>query len=84
MDVALTTVTLVAGTPPKLTVAPLEKFDPLIVTVAPPLLDPELGETPFTVRVRPAATANVIESVAPGFSKLSAVFDALRTQTVIR
>ena len=49
IEVALTTVTFVAAVPPKLTVAPLAKFVPVIVTLVPPLVDPVLGETLFTV-----------------------------------
>jgi hypothetical protein len=41
----LTTVTLGAAMPPKVTVAPLTKFVPVIVTAVPPLVPPELGET---------------------------------------
>jgi len=47
--VALTTVTPVAALPPKLTDAPATKFDPLIVTEVPPVVDPVFGETDVTV-----------------------------------
>jgi hypothetical protein len=44
MEVALTTVTLVAATPPIVTVAPLTKPVPVIVTGVPPPIGPEFGE----------------------------------------
>lgn len=43
--VELTKETPEAALPPKETVAPLEKLDPLIVTVVPPALGPESGKT---------------------------------------
>jgi hypothetical protein len=61
MEVAETTVTLVAGrltegltaVPPdsstKLTVAPVKKPVPLIVTDVPPAVDPDVGVRPVTV-----------------------------------
>ena len=49
IEVLLTTVTAVAAVPPKLTVAPVKKPVPLIVTDVPPLVLPEDGETPVTV-----------------------------------
>jgi hypothetical protein len=36
-----------AGTPPKVTVRPVTKLVPVIVTASPPLGDPVLGETTF-------------------------------------
>jgi hypothetical protein len=47
MEVLLTTVTFVAAVPPNETVAPLEKFDPVIVTFVPPVTGPEAGDTPL-------------------------------------
>jgi hypothetical protein len=47
--VELTKETAVAGVPPKETVAPLAKFEPVITTAVPPEVDPEFGETPLTV-----------------------------------
>jgi hypothetical protein len=44
MEVALTTVTLVAATPPIVTVAPLIKPVPVIVTGVPPTSGPAFGE----------------------------------------
>jgi hypothetical protein len=44
--VALTKVVLAAAVP-KDTTAPLTKFDPLIVTVVPPAVGPEVGDTAF-------------------------------------
>ena len=49
MDVLLTTTTLVAAVPPKVTVAPLAKFMPVIVTAIPPAVDPLFGATLVTV-----------------------------------
>src|SRR5438445_7858527 len=48
-EVLLTTVTLVAAVPPRLTVAPAAKPVPVRVTAVPPLLVPELGEIALTV-----------------------------------
>jgi len=47
--VELTNETLDAELPPKETVAPLTKLDPIIVTTVPPAVSPEFGETPLTV-----------------------------------
>src|SRR5689334_14751264 len=49
MEVELTTVTLVAAVPPRLTLAPDEKPVPVIVTDVPPLVLPEVGEIAVTV-----------------------------------
>ena len=43
MVVLVVTLTLVAATPPKLTVAPATKFVPLMVTAVPPFVEPEFG-----------------------------------------
>ena len=45
MLVALPTFTLVAGEPPRLTVAPAKKPVPVIVTEVPPASGPDPGET---------------------------------------
>lgn len=47
-----TTVTPVAATPPKVTVAPETKFVPVIVTAVPPVVGPLLGDTLVTVGTR--------------------------------
>jgi hypothetical protein len=47
--VPLTTTTLVAAAPPTVTVAPVAKFVPVIVTAVPPAVEPLFGETPLTV-----------------------------------
>lgn len=47
---ALTKETPAAALPPKETVAPLAKFDPVIVTTVPPAVPPELGVTLLTAR----------------------------------
>ena len=49
IELGLTTATLVAAAPPKLTVAPDEKPVPVIVTDVPPLVLPEVGEIAVTV-----------------------------------
>ena len=50
-DVGETTVTPVASTVPKSTVAPGSKLSPLIVTDVPPPVVPWLGETPVTTGI---------------------------------
>jgi hypothetical protein len=47
--VALTTTTFVAAVPPNVTVAPLAKFVPVMVTAVPPAVDPVFGDTLLTV-----------------------------------
>jgi hypothetical protein len=47
--VALTTTTFVAALLPKVTVAPVAKFVPAIVTGVPPAVGPLFGETLLTV-----------------------------------
>ena len=49
MDVLLTTVTFVAAAEPNVTVAPVAKLVPVIVTEVPPAVDPVFGLTPVTV-----------------------------------
>jgi len=49
ISVALTTTTLVAAAAPKVTVAPVAKFVPVIVTAVPPAVDPLFGDTLLTV-----------------------------------
>ena len=53
IEVLLTTVTSVATVPAKLTVAPGAKFVPTMVSVVPPLTDPEFGDTEDTVGAGP-------------------------------
>jgi len=48
IELADTTFTLVAETPPKVTVAPLAKLLPVIVTAVPPETEPEFGKTLLT------------------------------------
>lgn len=45
----LTTTTFVAAVPPNVTVAPVVKFVPVMVTAVPPAVVPLLGETLVTV-----------------------------------
>ena len=49
MVVASTTVALVAAAPPSDTVAPVTKFEPVIVTGVPPAVGPESGAIAVTV-----------------------------------
>ena len=49
MVVLFTTTTLVAAALPKVTVAPVAKFVPVIVTAVPPATGPLFGDTPVTV-----------------------------------
>ena len=51
--VLLTNFTLVAGTPPIVTVAPSAKLAPLTVTGVPPAVGPDVGDTPRTVGPTP-------------------------------
>jgi hypothetical protein len=55
--VLFTTVTLVAATPPNVTIAPAPKFLPAIVTVVPPDVGPLFGEILLTVI---GAASNVV------------------------
>jgi len=49
--VALTTTTLVAAAPPNVTVAPVAKSVPVIVTAVPPTVGPLFGDTLLTVGI---------------------------------
>ena len=51
IDVPLTTVKLVAGSVPKSTALAPSKLFPVIVTVVPPDIGPELGSSPLTAGV---------------------------------
>ena len=51
MDVLLTNVTFVAAMEPNVTVAPVAKLAPVIVTAVPPEVDPLFGDTLVTVGV---------------------------------
>ena len=68
MEVELTTVTLVAAVPPMLTVAPLEKPVPVMVTDVPPLVVPEVGEMAVTVGAGAVllATSKLSKMTVPG------------------
>ena len=65
-----TTVTLVAGVPPNVTVAPATKFVPVIVTAVPPAVGPLLGETPLTVGAGPGEKENVTICMTQGPAEL--------------
>ena len=49
IEMLLTKVTAVAGVPPKLTVAPVRKPDPAMVTIVPPAVVPDNGESEVIV-----------------------------------
>jgi hypothetical protein len=66
MEVELTTVTLVAAVPPMLTVAPLAKPVPVIVTDVPPLVLPEVGEIEVTVGALLLPTSKLSKMTLPG------------------
>ena len=68
MEVELTTVTLVAAVPPRVTVAPLTKSVPVMVTDVPPFVDPELGEIEVTVGADAllVATSKLSKMTLPG------------------
>jgi hypothetical protein len=51
MLVLLTTTTLVAAVAPNVTVAPVAKFVPVIVTAVPPAAGPLFGDTPVTAGI---------------------------------
>jgi hypothetical protein len=57
--VALTTTTFVAPAPPNVTVAPVAKFVPVMVTPVPPAAGPLLGLTLVTVGAGNELAANV-------------------------
>jgi hypothetical protein len=57
--VLFTTVTLVAAVPPNVTVAPVTKFVPVIVTAVPPAVDPLFGLILLTVGTGPETAENV-------------------------
>lgn len=70
IDVPLTTVTFVAGFPPKLTVVPGVKFAPVSVTAVPPTVGPLLGVTVVTLG---GAGHPTIKAIATGASRLRRV-----------
>ena len=49
IDVAETNATFVAAAPPNVTVAPLTKFVPVMVTTVRPVVGPPIGDTAVTV-----------------------------------
>jgi hypothetical protein len=57
--VLFTTTTLVAAVLPNVTVAPVTKFVPVIVTAVPPAVDPLFGLTLVTVGTGPETAENV-------------------------
>ena len=65
MLVAFTTVTPVAAVPPRLTVAPVRKPVPVMVTAVPPLVVPEVGDIAMTAGAGLAGGAVVLGVVVP-------------------
>ena len=53
IEVLFTTTTLVAADVPNVTVAPVEKLVPVIVTAVPPAVGPLVGDIPVTVGEAP-------------------------------
>ena len=66
MEVELTTLTLVAAVPPNVTVAPLKKPVPVIVTDVPPVVDPVFGEIEEIVGALLLATSKLSKITLPG------------------
>ena len=64
IDVALTTVTFVAATPPMVTVAPATNRVPVMVTFVPPFTPPTLGAMAVTVGACAAVTVKFVALVA--------------------
>src|ERR1051325_8136568 len=64
IDVALTTTTLVAAVPPIVTLAPVWKPLPVIVTWVPPRIEPMLGTMPEIVIDGAAVTVTLAERVS--------------------
>jgi hypothetical protein len=71
MVVLFTTTTLVAAVPPNVTVAPVVKFVPVIVTAVPPAVDPVFGLTLLTVGAGPETAANVTICMTHGPEEVS-------------
>ena len=65
MVVPFTTATLVAAAVPNVTVAPVAKFVPVIVTAVPPAVVPLLGETLLTVGGTGGAPAPINGTITP-------------------
>jgi len=64
--VLFTTVTPVAAALPNVTVAPVAKFVPVIVTDVPPPVEPLFGLTPLTVGIGPVIAENVAICITHG------------------
>jgi len=97
IDVLLTTTTPVAAVPPNVTVTPVMKFEPVMVTAVPPLTDAELGAIALTVgggllvvKLNPWANVPLCEPTvtttftAPAaWAAVVAVIDVLLTTTTL-
>jgi hypothetical protein len=66
MVVLFTTTALVAAVPPNVTVAPVAKFVPVIVTDVPPAVPPLFGDTLVTVGTGPETAENVAICITHG------------------
>ena len=66
----LSTTTFVAAVPPKVTVAPVAKFVPVIVTAVPPAVEPLLGSTLLTVGTTGAAPTPINGTITPNQARL--------------
>ncbi len=62
--VALTTLTPAAAVPPKVTLAPLTKFVPVMVTAVKPVSMPLLGATLVTVGAQPVGSEAASEVIS--------------------
>ena len=82
IEVLLTTTTLVAAVPPNVTVAPLAKFVPVIVTAVPPDVGPLLGLTPLTVGTGPEAAEKVTICMTQGPAEVNVAVALLLPTTV--
>src|SRR5262245_37013238 len=65
MLVVSTTTTFVAAVPSNVTVAPVAKVVPVIVTAVPPAVEPLLGSTLLTVGTTGAASAPINGTITP-------------------
>jgi hypothetical protein len=71
MVVLLLTTTFVAAADPNVTVAPVTKFVPVIVTAVPPAVVPLLGLTLVTVGIGPDTAENVTICITHGPAELN-------------
>jgi len=79
MVVALTTLIALAVDCPKLTIAPVKKLVPVMVTAVPPELGPVAGEIEVTVAPLPVAAVPVVVNVhtGPATERFAMVLDTI-------